>query len=259
MGGGGPGVQSFYRTNTGCGRSGYSICFQSLINFTILKEQGLLIKLVIFDLDGTLVNAYPAVSQSVNFTLNCLGFASRSHAEIKRSVGGGDRKLMIHFVGEKLADQAISIYRPHHTKALRAEGAVKLLPGAWGILKFLKAQGYKLAIASNRPTKFTLIILKALGIFQFFDVVLCADKAGKPKPYPDILWTIAKRLNFDRQEVLYVGDMDIDVNCAYRAGVRMVAVATGSSSKKELKSLKPWRIIDKMVLLKSIIKEKTKE
>ena len=50
-----------------------------------------MIKLVIFDLDGTLVNAYPAVSQSVNYTLNALGFAPRSHAEIKRSVGGGDR------------------------------------------------------------------------------------------------------------------------------------------------------------------------
>ena len=95
-----------------------------------------MIKLVIFDLDGTLVNAYPAVSQSVNYTLKALGFAPRSHAEIKRSVGGGDRKLMVHFVGEKLADQAIAIYRPHHTKALKVKGAVKLLPGALGTLNF---------------------------------------------------------------------------------------------------------------------------
>ena len=139
---------------------------------------------------------------------------------------------MVHFVGEELADQAIAIYRPHHTKALKSKGAVKLLPGALGILKFLKSKGYKLAIASNRPTKFTRIILKVLGILKFFDVVLCADKAEKPKPYPDILWAIAKRLKLDRAEVLYVGDMTIDVNCAHRAGVRMVAVATGSSSKK---------------------------
>ena len=99
-----------------------------------------MIKLVIFDLDGTLVNAYPAVSQSVNYTLNALGFPSRSHFEIKRSVGGGDRKLMVHFVGEKLADDAIKIYRPHHTKALNLNGAVKLLPGSLGTLKFLKAK-----------------------------------------------------------------------------------------------------------------------
>ena len=136
---------------------------------------------------------------------------------------------------------------------MKAKGAVKLLPGVWGILKFLKGRGYKLAIASNRPTKFTRIILKVLKLSPFFDVVLCADKVSKPKPYPDILWTIARRLGFDRQEVLYVGDMTIDVNCARRAGVRMAAVATGSNSKKELKDLKPWRIIGKMNQLKEII------
>ena len=57
-----------------------------------------MIKLVIFDLDGTLVNAYPAVSKSVNYTLKALGVATRSHAEIKRSVGEGDRRLMATFV-----------------------------------------------------------------------------------------------------------------------------------------------------------------
>ena len=218
-----------------------------------------MIKLVIFDLDGTLVNAYPAVSQSVNYTLNALGFPSRSHFEIKRSVGGGDRKLMVHFVGEKLADDAIKIYRPHHTKALNLNGAVKLLPGSLGTLKFLKAKGFKLAIASNRPTKFTRIILKVLGILHFFDVVLCADRADKPKPDPGILWTIAHRLKFEKKEILYVGDMTIDINCGHRAGIKVIAVASGSSSKKELKGLKPWGFIDKMVGLKSIITKITKD
>jgi phosphoglycolate phosphatase len=214
-----------------------------------------MIKLVIFDLDGTLVNAYPAVSRSVNYTLRSLGFAPRSHAEIKRRVGGGDRRLMVYFIGEELADRAMAIYRPHHVKALKVKGAVRFLPGAGEILKFLKGKGYKLAIASNRPTKFTRIILKVLDVSRFFDMVLCADRAGKPKPYPDMLWAIAKRLRFDRQEILYVGDMTIDVNCAHRAGVRVVAVPTGSSSKKELKDLKPWRIISKINQLKGIVKE----
>ena len=216
-----------------------------------------MVKSVIFDLDGTLVNAYPAVAHSVNYTLKALGFAPRSYTQIKRSVGGGDRKLMVHFIGEKSADQALAIYRPHHAKALEAQGAVKLLPGARGILKFLKGKRYKLAVASNRPAKFTRIILKVLGVLKFFDAVICADNVGRPKPYPDILWAIAKRLGLKLQEVLYVGDMTIDVNCARRAGMRMVAVATGSSSRKELKDLKPWRIIDKMIMLKAIITQKT--
>jgi phosphoglycolate phosphatase len=212
-----------------------------------------LIKLVIFDLDGTLVDAYPAVSRSVNYTLGSLGFAPRSYVQIKRSVGSGDRNLMVRFVGEKLGDQALAIYRPHHVKALKVKGAVKFLPGARGVLEFLKGKGYSLAIASNRPTKFTRIILRELGVLKFFNAVLCADKVDRPKPYPDILRAIAKRLSLGKSEVLYVGDMTIDVNCARRAGVRMVAVATGSNSKKELKDLKPWRIISRISQLKKII------
>lgn len=212
-----------------------------------------MIKLVIFDLDGTLVNAYPAVARSVNYTLKALGFAGRSHTEIKHSVGAGDRQLMVTFVGAKLADGALSIYRPHHAKILKSRGMVRFLPGASGVLKFLKSNGYKIAIASNRPTRFTRIILNVLGVLKLFDCVLCADHAERPKPYPDMLWAIAKRLGVDKADVLYVGDMTIDVRCARAAGIRMVAVATGSNSKKELKSLKPWRIIGRMSLLKKAI------
>ncbi len=212
-----------------------------------------MIKLVIFDLDGTLVNAYPAVAKSVNYTLKVLGLGPRSHAEIKRSVGEGDRRLVMKFVGPKRTDAALAIYRPHHAKVLKSKGMVRFLPGALGTLKFLKNHGYKIAIASNRPTKFTRIILKVLGAWELFDDVLCADGVDRPKPYPDILWTIAKRLGSNRAEVLYVGDMTIDLRCARAAGIRMVAVATGSSSKKELKSLKPWRIIGRMSLLRKVI------
>ena len=85
---------------------------------------------------------------------------------------------------------------------LKVAGAVKFLPGVLGVLKFLKAEGYKLAIASNRPTKFTRIILKTLGILKMFDMVLCADKSPRPKPYPDMLWMIAKCFKKDKSEIL---------------------------------------------------------
>jgi len=89
-------------------------------------------------------------------------------------------------------------------------------------------------------------------------VVLCADRAKKPKPYPDMLLTIAKRLKIDRADVLYVGDMTIDVKCAHAAGIRMAAVCTGSCSKKELKSLKPWAFMGTMVSLKPLITKEIK-
>ena len=210
-----------------------------------------MIRLVIFDLDGTLVNAYPAVTQSVNFTLTQLGFPKKTPLQIKRAVGWGDRQLMVRFVGEVLADKAIRLYRPHHAKAL-AHG-VKFLPGAKGILSWCKAQGFLLAIASNRPTLFTKIILKGLKVEHYFDAILCADKLKKGKPHPAILLSLCRKLKVKKQEVLFLGDMTIDLECGFRAGIKTIAVATGSNTKKELKELHPYKIIDNINQLKQLV------
>ena len=210
-----------------------------------------MIRLVIFDLDGTLVNAYPAVVDSVNFTLQKLGFPKKSSYQIKRAVGWGDRQLMVQFVGEKLADKALKIYRPHHLKALGS--GVRFLPGAKSILSWCKAQGLLLAIASNRPTVFTKTILKGLGVNQDFALVLCADRARKPKPYPDMLLQICRKLKIKKQQAIFIGDMTIDIHCGSRAGIKTAAVATGSNTKKELNQLRPYKIIDRISQLKTII------
>ena len=208
-------------------------------------------RLVIFDLDGTLVNAYPAVVSSVNFTLKKCGFPPKTAYQIKRAVGWGDRQLMAQFVGEDLADQAIQWYRPHHLKALKT--GVRFLPGVSVLLKDLKRKGVLLAIASNRPLLFTEVILKGLKIDHLFDYVLCADKAKKPKPYPDMLWQIGRRLKIPKEESLFVGDMTIDLNCGANAGIKTVAVTTGSNTKKELNDLKPYKIINNINQIKKFI------
>ncbi len=210
-----------------------------------------MIRLVIFDLDGTLVNAYPAVVASVNFTLKKLGFPPKTAHQIKRAVGWGDRHLMVDFVGEDLADKAMTLYRPHHFKALKT--GVSFLAGALDLLKWCKMHGIKLAIASNRPTKFSNEILKGLKVSQFFDQVLCADKAKRPKPYPDMLLQICRELKVKKQDVLFVGDMTIDLNCGARAGIKTVGVPTGSNTKKELNELKPYKIINKVNQLKKLL------
>lgn len=214
-------------------------------------------KLIIFDLDGTLVNAYPAVASSVNFTLKSMGFKPRSHNEIKRSVGWGDRQLMAGFVGNDLAGQAIKLYRPHHCHALTAKGGVRFLPAAKALLPALKKSGYKLAIASNRPMVFTKVILKVLGIDKIFNVVLCADKAPRPKPHPDMLEIIVRRTKVKKSETIYVGDMTIDAKTGKSAGIRTIVVTTGSSSIKELKALNPSGIIHRINHLVTYLTEET--
>jgi phosphoglycolate phosphatase len=208
-------------------------------------------RLIIFDLDGTLINAYAAVAKSVNYTLKNLGFTAKSAYEIKRAVGFGDRQLMVHFVGEEKADQALALYRPHHVKALKT--GTKFLPGACSVLKWAKDEGSMLAIATNRPSMFTEEILQGLKVRELFDKVLCADQAKRPKPHPDMLWKICRELNVKREEAWYVGDMTIDLECGEKAKIKTVGVATGSSTKKELKKLKPYQIIDNINQLKKLI------
>ncbi len=210
-----------------------------------------MITLVIFDLDGTLVNAYPAVCSSVNYTLQCLGFPKRTYAQVKSAVGLGDRQLMAQFTGEAMADQALAMYRRHHAKALTT--GVRCLSGTRVLLKFLKSKGCRLAIASNRPTKFTRIILDQMDIRRYFDMVLCGDRVQRPKPHPDMLLQIARTLDVPVSQSLYVGDMGIDVIAGRRAGMRTVAVATGSSTIKELKGLQPMGILTKINQLRRFL------
>jgi phosphoglycolate phosphatase len=209
-------------------------------------------KMVIFDLDGTLVNAYKAVYSSINFALTKSGFAPVSAQIVKRSVGWGDRHLIEGFVGKESAPPVLKRYRRHHAQALK--NGVTFLPGAKALIADLNRQGYLLAIATNRPKRFTKIILKDLGLARLFDYVLCGDEVKRPKPHPGMLLQILKKFHLSRQDALYVGDMTIDAETGRAAKVVTVAVLTGSSTEDEIKVYKPFRIIKKISQIREIIK-----
>lgn len=202
------------------------------------------IKLVVFDLDGTLINAYPAVYRSVNFVMRRFGHPRVAHSLIKRTVGWGDRHLLRTFIGDRDLDAALRVYRRHHADALRQD--TKLLPGALKVLRTLKGRGFKIAVASNRPTRFSLIAIRFLKVSKYFDHVLCGDKVKRAKPAPDILQGVLKKFRFRPGEALYVGDMGIDIQTGQRAGVATIAVATGSNTPQELRKLRPFKVVRKI-------------
>ncbi|MFA5059512.1 MAG: HAD family hydrolase [Candidatus Omnitrophota bacterium] len=209
------------------------------------------IKLVIFDLDGTLVDAYPAIVRSFNLTMRKLNLPTQKSTVIHRAVGWGDKNLLKPFVGDKNISMALRIYRKDHKTSLRQK--TKFLPHAKDLLAYLKKKKYRLAIASNRPTKFTHIILEHLKVKDWFDYILCGDKMKRSKPHPDILLKTLNRFSLRPQEAVYVGDMTVDVLAGKRAKIKTIAVATGSNTKKELQKLKPFRLIDHVGELKKIL------
>jgi phosphoglycolate phosphatase len=202
------------------------------------------IKLIIFDLDGTLINAYPAIASSFNYTMRKFGYPAQSPKIIRRAVGWGDANLLKPFVSARDLKKALAVYRRHHGRSLVALS--RLMPRVNSALARLKSKGYKLAVASNRPTKFSLILLRHLKLKKYFDFVLCADRLKFGKPHPEILNRIMRRFSLRPKQTLYVGDMTIDAQAGRRAKVKTIIVTGGSSTRKEILKERPFKIIKRV-------------
>lgn len=205
------------------------------------------IKLVVFDIDGTIVDAYPAIYESVRYTMRQCSIPCPRIAAIRRAVGWGDRNLLKPFVSGDKLDAALKVYRRHHAASLVKYA--RLMPGTRILLQRLKLRGVQLAVASNRPRRFSRIVLKHLGVWDCFDTVVCGDQVRCMKPHPQILQVIMRRLNKSPGETLYIGDMTVDVLTGKRARVFTVAVTTGSSSAAELRKARPDKILPKVAAL----------
>jgi len=209
------------------------------------------IKLIIFDLDGTLVDAYPAIIRSFNYTMQKLNYPAQGNLVIRRAVGWGDENLLRPFLKVGDLRKGLLIYRRHHQNSLVRYS--RLFPRAGAVLGYLKKKGCLLAVASNRPTKFSWILIHHLGLKKYFDYVLCADKLKHIKPHPEILKKIMQKFSVGPRQAVYIGDMAIDAQAGKRAGVKTIIVTTGSSQRQEIKKERPYRIFRRLTELLQIL------
>jgi phosphoglycolate phosphatase len=208
-------------------------------------------KLFIFDLDGTLVDSYLAIQKSLNATREKLGLKEVELKRVIKAVGKGDRKFIQEFFPPQLEEKALKLYRKQHKVDLAKY--VKPMPYARELLKALEKKKIKIAIASNRPTRFTHLILKKFDFKKYIDYVLCGDRLQKLKPAPDIVFRILEKYKIDPSEAVFVGDMVIDIETAKNASIDSVAITTGSSSEKELKKSHPTYLFKNLRQLKDSI------
>jgi 2-phosphoglycolate phosphatase len=197
---------------------------------------------VVFDFDGTLADSYAAIASSVNHVRNQRGLPALSIDEVKRHVGRGAEYLLEHTVpGGQLADD-LACYRAHHPTVMME--LTHILPDASALLQGLHQRGKKIGLCSNKPRLFSQRLLQHLDVAAYFDVVLGPEDVPRPKPAPDMLLTAISRLGLANEQVLYVGDMLVDIQTARSAGVRVWAVATGSEERQALVDAKPDRLLN---------------
>ncbi|HPP67266.1 MAG TPA: HAD family hydrolase, partial [bacterium] len=198
-------------------------------------------QLFIFDLDGTLVDAYQAIWKALLYARSALGYPPVDFETAKRAVGYGDKNYILKFFRQDDVEQARTIYLEYHLKILNNN--ISLMPGARDILEKLKQNKRVIAVASNRPSRAGLCILENLGIKDFFSKTIFGDQVKQQKPDSEMISKIIEELGINPRVAVFIGDMTIDVATGRNAGVDTIAIPTGSSTLDELRESNPARLL----------------
>ena len=205
-------------------------------------------KLIIFDLDGTLLNTIADLAQSTNHALQTLGYPTHEEAAYNFMVGNGINKLFERALpeGEKSEDNVLRVrkefipyYDVHNADKSRP------YPGITELLAQLQAQGLLLAVASNKYQAATEKLIDHYFPEIHFTAVFGQRDGINVKPAPTIVEDILSIAGIAKEDVLYVGDSGVDMQTAINAGVTVCGVTWGFRPRAELEEFHPDYIVDK--------------
>ena len=195
-----------------------------------------MIKAIIFDLDGTLLNTIDDLANSVNFMLEKFGFPLFSVEEYKYKVGNGMRKLIERSLpkeelNEFRVDECLKVFMAHYDKHKKDNTAP--YDGIVKTLETLKQQGIKLAVVTNKAhTAAKPLVKEVFG--DVFDEI-CGQKENVPtKPNPQSVFGVCEKLNVTPDECLFVGDSGVDMQTAKNAKIKAIGVLWGFRKQDEL-------------------------
>ena len=185
---------------------------------------------VLFDLDGTLIDSAPDIHAGANRVLAENGLAPQSLAQVRSFIGSGVSVLIERLL--RAAGEAPNgpLHAPMAASfAAGYEGSVGLTqcyPGVMRALQSLADQGYAMGICTNKPVAPTHAVLRHLGLDPFFSCVIGGDSLAVRKPDPAPLWAAVAALGTPDQ-VVFVGDSEVDAETAHRAGLPFLLYTEG--------------------------------
>ncbi len=202
------------------------------------------IKLLIFDLDGTLVDSIPDLTDSVNYALTKLNHPELNQEQVKKMVGSGLKNLIQLAIGntkDETLEKAHSYFLEYYAKNLVNKTTYyKNIPD---MLTYFSDK--KKAVYSNKPDTYTVEIVQKLQLDTHFVKIMGAQpKKYKLKPSPEGIHLILKELNIAPQEAVMIGDSTHDIEAGKAAGIHTCAVSYGYRSKDILNAVKPDLLID---------------
>ena len=189
-----------------------------------------MIKLLIFDLDGTLVDTAQDITDALNYCLEPFGAKKYSVEETKMVVGSGMTKLLTSLVrplkgggtpgaAELVIRRFIDFYSEHMMDNTRTYPHVKET--------LSKLTGYKMALLSNKREGFSRKILDDLEILGYFDLVWGSDSVREKKPSPVPILDLMEKFEVSKEETAIIGDSNFDVEAGRAAGIKVIGVTYG--------------------------------
>mgnify|MGYP001041124587 CR=1 FL=1 len=196
-----------------------------------------MIKFVGFDLDGTLLNSLPDLTDAVNYGLEGQNLPRKTTQQVRSYIGNG-AEILIQKACFPVTDKQIlksvrngfdDYYHNHY------DAKSHLYDGVEALLDYLKDHQIQTAILSNKPDQFVKLIVKRMFLGYSFTDVLGQSERFPKKPNPQGLLHFKTKLALSSEECVYIGDSDVDIMTAKRAKVISIGAAWGYRSKEELR------------------------
>lgn len=207
-------------------------------------------KLVLFDLDGTLLDCLPDLYAACVSMANDLHIPAPSLPQVEVWVGNGAAMLVQRVLANKFKPEqpdsrfeaALGLFMDAYQSL--GNGQSQICPGVVSLLEFLKQQGVKQAVITNKPSRFTEPLLQQFGLLHYFDLVYCGDSFSHKKPHPMPLIKAAEAMQLGIEDCLMIGDSSNDINAAKACGMPCLGVRGGYSHGRDVAECEPNWVLD---------------